>query len=455
MPVDASIPLQAQGPAPITMNSIAQMMQMKQMINQQRQQQASQNALRQIFSNPGNLDANGMPNNDAMQKISMVSPQMGMALRQQSAKMDSERALAMQRNAGMVKDKASMLHDALEPSVVTYQESLSQGLPPEQAQAKAQQVYSDNLKNVQQSGLFSQQEIQQMPTNFDPVRVGSGVLKYKDFLGLQEKKVADQRADQRMADQDMRSNRQFGLEMKRLDLAEHNSQRADQTAAGTEPGGKLDDETLDVMAQQYLAGDKSVMSNLGRGRQGAENIVALRKRIVQNAKSEGMNGAEIAAHIAEFGGSQAGERTLGQTQARVGMAVNEAGKFAVIAKDASDAMPRGEFVPVNKAIQAYQSGTSDPKMAAFAMANLSLANAYATAVGRGQPTDSARQEALKHLSTASSQTAYTAVVDQVLKETAAANASPAAVKAEMHESITGGSKGSKKLVYDPATGTFK
>ena len=40
------------------------------------------------------------------------------------------------------------------------------------------------------------------------------------------------------------------------------------------------------MAEQYLAGDKSVFQNLGRGAQGAANVVALRQRVTQVAKGK-------------------------------------------------------------------------------------------------------------------------------------------------------------------------
>ena len=54
--------------------------------------------------------------------------------------------------------------------------------------------------------------------------------------------------------------------------------------AGGAPEATLDDETLTSMAEQYLAGDKSVFQNLGRGAQGAANVVALRQRVTQVAR---------------------------------------------------------------------------------------------------------------------------------------------------------------------------
>lgn len=444
MPLDPSIPLQAQGPAPITLGSINQMMQMKQSMLQQRQAQQQQNALLSIFRDSSNLDASGMPTGEAIKKISMVSPEMGMQLRTEQAKIASDQALAKQRNAGMFNDKAQAIHDAIEPSIVAYDQARQAGLPDDQARLKAQKVYTDNLKNVADSGLFSTQEIAQMPSNFDPDRVRAGAIKYKDLLGLQEKKLADERADKRMAIQEAHSDRQFAVSEARLGLAEKASERAAANAYGT-PGGKLDEDTMQVMAQQYLAGDTSVMSNLGRGRQGAENIVALRKEIVRQAKDAGMNGAEIAAKVAEFGGIKAGERTLGTRTANVGMAVNEASQFADLALEASKEFGRSSFVPINKAMVAYAENTGDPKVRAFGAANLSFINAYARAVSpTGTPTVSEKEHAREMLSTADGPQAYAAVISQLRKEMKAANTSPGTVRGEFREAVTKDSKGDGK-----------
>jgi len=447
MPIDPSIPLQSQGPAPITLGSITQMMQMKQQMLQQRQQQQAQNALLSIFQDPSNLDANGMPTGEAVKKISMVSPQMGMDLRNQQAKIAADQSLAKQRNVGMFNDKSQAIHDAIEPSIVAYDQARQSGLPDDQARIKAQTVYTDNLKNVADSGMFSPQEIATMPTNFDPDRVRAGAIKYKDLLGLREKEKSDERADKRLEASMEHSDRQFAVSEARLSLAEKASARAEANAVGA-PGGKLDDDTTKVMAQQYLAGDTSVMTNLGRGRQGAENIVALRKEIVDQMKDAGMSGADVAAKIAEFGGIKAGERTLGTRTANVGMAVNEASQFADLALEASKEFPRTSFVPVNKAMVSYAENTGDPKVKAFGAANLSFINAYARAVSpTGTPTVSDKEHARDMLSTADGPEAYAAVMKQLQKEMKAANTSPGTVRGEFREAVTKDSKQGTKTVH--------
>lgn len=443
MPIDASIPLQAQS-QPFTLNNVAQIMQMRQQAVQQRQANAQNNALMSIYNDPSSLGSNGMLNDQGIRKITQVSPQMGMKIRTDQANIDEKTALAEQHGTEAYGKKQTLIHDAVSPALNLYDDEIAKGTPPALAQQKAQVIYNESVTGLKGSGHFSDQEQQQMPSQFDPSRARAGVLTYKDRQAEQEKGKSDDRADRRSDQTDARmeqseknADRRFGVEMAHLGLAEKAGARAAAAAAGGAPGGLLDDITTKQMADQALAGDTSVYQNLGRGKQGAENIIKLRKEVTKQGLERGMSGSDIAATNASYKGDVAGERTLGTQQARVGMAVNEASQFADIALKASDAFPRGNFVPANKAIQAYDNNTSDPNLAAFAMANLSLANAYATAVGKGTPTDSARKEALDHLSTLGGPDAYKAAVGQLLKETKAANLSPSVVKEELRRSITG------------------
>src|SRR6185437_2871955 len=97
---------------------------------------------------------------------------------------------------------------------------------------------------------------------------------------------------------------------------------------------------------------------------------------------------------------------------------------------ASDAVPRGNFVPVNKAIQAYQEGTSDPAFRAFGSANTTIINTYARAINpNGVGTVADKEHARQMLSTADGPAAYKAVLDQLDKEIEMAHKSPAQARA--------------------------
>ena len=113
-------------------------------------------------------------------------------------------------------------------------------------------------------------------------------------------------------------------------------------------------------------------------------------------------------------GGTAGARTEATRAANLDIILNSAKAAIPQALAASDAMPRGNWVPVNKAIQAMQAGTSDPKLAAFAVANLQIAELWARAMNpTGVMREGDRELALKNLNTATSPEAYRTVLNSV------------------------------------------
>ncbi len=91
---DPSIPLAA-GNIPANANAQFNAMQQMQMRMQQlRQMQQSENALRQLYSTPGNLDASGRPTSNAMGQFMQREPRMGMELQTHLSQMDEHKARA-------------------------------------------------------------------------------------------------------------------------------------------------------------------------------------------------------------------------------------------------------------------------------------------------------------------------------------------------------------------------
>jgi hypothetical protein len=75
---------------------------------------------------------------------------------------------------------------------------------------------------------------------------------------------------------------------------------------GEDTSAAMDAETLGTMADQYIAGDRTVMQNIGRGTQGSKNISALRGEIAKRMAERGLSGADMAARLAEYDGMKAG-----------------------------------------------------------------------------------------------------------------------------------------------------
>lgn len=194
----------------------------------------------------------------------------------------------------------------------------------------------------------------------------------------------------------------------------------------------LDEATTSAMAAQYLAGDRTVMQNLGRGAQGAANVVKLRNEIYKQAQEAGLNGRDIVDNFNEQAGALAGQRAVGTRAANISLAANEANNMIPIALAASDKLPRSQYMPWNKMVQAVQKGSSSPELASFVAATNSLVNSYVRAVSpSGVPTDSMREHAYSMLNAAQGPEAYKAVIDTMKQEMKAALEAPSQVKKEL------------------------
>lgn len=147
--------------------------------------------------------------------------------------------------------------------------------------------------------------------------------------------------------------------------------------------------------------------------------------------------ADVTAAMVDLTGDKAMARSLGSMQGRVESSVVEADKFADNALAQSEKVNRTQFVPVNVAVNAWKNNTGDPEIVAFGFMNNSLANAYATAVGKGTKTVQDTEEALKLLNTAHSKEQYAAAIRALKMETHAAQAAPDAVRQRMHHRLSG------------------
>jgi hypothetical protein len=202
--------------------------------------------------------------------------------------------------------------------------------------------------------------------------------------------------------------------------------------------GALTDDAAQFMAQQYLAGDRSVMGGLGYGNTGAANRAKLRDAIQAEARARGMSPAEVATTIAEFEGLKAGERTLGTTGARIGLGLAEAKVFAPMVLEASDKVSRTQYPTLNALLLAYDRGTGDENVVRLGIAINALQNAYSQVLTRGGvPTDAARATAHEIFDKAYSAGQMRTAVDQVMREIDAAQAALGIVKQEMRDRATG------------------
>lgn len=199
-------------------------------------------------------------------------------------------------------------------------------------------------------------------------------------------------------------------------------------------GSVLNDETLDQMADQARAGDTSVFTNLGRGVQGAINVVHLRERIAQKDLEEGVSGAERASRIAEFGGTKAEQVAVGRRQGLLELAGQAFTQIVPIVRQASQAVDRTQYPLLNEVILAGEKHTGDPNVVALGGAINSAINIYTRAVSpTGTPTVADKRWARDVLEAAWSTGQVDAALDMMTREVTVERAVPAVVRATIRK----------------------
>jgi hypothetical protein len=192
---------------------------------------------------------------------------------------------------------------------------------------------------------------------------------------------------------------------------------------------KLDPEDAHFMAQQYLAGDKSVLQGFGRGAQGPANIIMVRKAIREEAQSQGLSPADIAGKLAEYSATIAEERKIGSIAGGVEFANAELTKFLPLARESSAKVERGNFVPYTTLVQKGEAAISDPNLRDLYVKTQSVLNAYDVLAARGGTDASKREHNRQLLTTADSPEAYEAALHAIEQELAAAKeAGPEAMR---------------------------
>lgn len=204
---------------------------------------------------------------------------------------------------------------------------------------------------------------------------------------------------------------------------------------GVEPS--MDASTIDRISAQVVGGDRTGLANMGRGAQGAANLVAIQNAVSKKMTERGMSPEDITAASAQLEGIRTGMRATGNISARVENAIAEAEQLAPLAIASGRNVSRSGLLPFGKAQVMFDTNTNDPELAKFAAANQGLVTAYASAMARGgKATVTDVHHAQDLLSTAKSQEAYEATVSQMQLEMKAASAAPKNVRAGLSSEIS-------------------
>lgn len=391
MPIDPSIPLSAQGPQPITLNSIAQLMEMQQQVQQMKTQRAMQNALAGIYANPDNLGPDGMPNAEAIQKLARISPQAAQQMTVQKAGLDEKLALTSQHQAeaglNAQKNIQSLVRD---PSLNAYDQALASGKSPQQAQQIAQQIYSEGMDQLFQSGSIPDQMKQQLPKSFDPVHTRATSLSYKDAQALNLKQQSEQQKEGYQDTELKLRAQQIGIAEQHLGIdADRERREAGKDAAGG--GQDLSDAAINAAAARYNV--DGTLPPMGMGKAG----MSLRTEILNRAASMagGKDPTQQRQDQLTQKASASARSALERTANNIELAEKTALGSADMVEKASASYDRSSSPLVNRTMNYYRSNISgDPKYQKLQNDITTFKNEYVKVMtGAGQATDSARGEA--------------------------------------------------------------
>jgi hypothetical protein len=409
--------------------------------------------------------------NAAVAEITKRSPQLGMQLARGFSTQAQDKAQNDLDQLKLHEAKNDIMGSAIEPLKAKHDQLLQQlqqknpKATPQQLESQVDQamredmfgaikgLVSQKLPNGQP--VLNQQDAQFIQQNFakgyNPQAVDMIVARSKQAREAIAQKLKERDEDRK----EKATNAAITAGVRRGDQTDRkitDAERLQDAKAKLAAEGKFSEEDATALAEQYLAGDKSVMTGLGRGAQGAQNIILVRHAIAREAKAQGLAPADIAARLAEYTGYVAEQRSLGTRSANIETASTEAYKMIDIAKTASKDVPRGGFLPWNKLVRGGDVVTQDPQYAKFAAATLAVVNTWARAISpSGVPTVADKEHANAVLNTAQSQEAYDAVLDQFKTEIAAALNAPADVKQALHDRFVGqAGGGGPKTATEPA-----
>lgn len=209
-------------------------------------------------------------------------------------------------------------------------------------------------------------------------------------------------------------------------------------AAGS-PGGGLSSDAIDALAKRVMAGDKTALQNLGRGTQGARDIVAVQNHLAELQKTGGADPHSIAKAQADVSAASAGLRSLAQRSAKIDAAAIELDKFADNALASVKNVHRGDVTPLNALWRKVELGTGSPEEVDLITKTKALVGAYAGVIGRGSTTVHSLEEAQAVIGPSYAQLPFEAMVKALKQEAKAVKeSSREAAESIKNESFGGG-----------------
>jgi len=315
-----------------------------------KQQEQSQNALKQLFSDPNNLDPETKePTKNALATYAKTDPMGAMAITDQMGKVAHDRALASEEVAA-----ANLKYDDLaqaavrSPALKVYEDTLKATGSKDTAQAAAQRVYSEGIDEIKKGGGLPKEMTEAMSPDFDYQRVYSrsafNTAKHTDPNAIAGAWVTGKTAGGKPAEYnkitgEVRDTPQ-GFTPTAMFSADTRAEQGDKRLAIQEKlsqGNPLTQDDADFLAGEYL--QTGVLPPMGMGAAAVKN----RALVIDSARRQATSGGEAPAQAGADLGNVKQDRSaitaeLTQLRRQEGSINQMVGTAAV--KDASGAITK-------------------------------------------------------------------------------------------------------------------
>jgi hypothetical protein len=418
-------------------------------LQQAKEEEADKQATKKILQGSDISTDKGV--NEAAEKIAKVAPDQAMKFKkemtaQKNVDLDNQMKqlqVMEQQTIPMINSLDSVI-SGLQPMRQLYEKGqITKAELDAATQNRAMQASNQLMQNNPEVAPFVQKFLQ-----------NKGNLTYDGLLSVenstkQGREMAKARlAEMKEAANELKSERQSAQTDRRLDIQEKAMEslvkRRDVENKNDE-AGHITPETAKFMAGQYIAGDKSVLSGMGR----TKGDMAMARNAITELANEPkwgpnhdrpMTPAELAGKLAQFQADQAELRKISNISGAVEYASSELTRFIPLALKASDAVPRGEFVPFNKLLQMGAKNISDPNLKRLYVNTQGIMNAYDVLAARSGGSD-AHKRAInrEQLATADSPAAYKAALDAMKQELDVAAQAGSAAQKSITDRIAGNS----------------
>ncbi len=153
-------------------------LQMQFRMQQLRQVQQSENALRQLYGNPSNLDQSGRPTQNAMGQLMRDAPEVGLGLQQRLAQIDDRKFHAQVEQSAVLKAQKATAYGVGVASRDAYRKTFEATGNEKLARQKMAEVRDQELKEAVAGGTMTPEQAQGFPAP-DPVTYDAHISAYE------------------------------------------------------------------------------------------------------------------------------------------------------------------------------------------------------------------------------------------------------------------------------------